>query len=81
MARGDAGRNELAGHGAYQDEKAILAWLLRKMTSVSRDWVADRLSMGHPSSVSRAAARVRTEKALLKRGAKLEKVTVQQLTD
>ncbi|BCX46908.1 transposase [Haloferula helveola] len=71
----------LAGRGAFRDEKALLAWLSRKLTSVSRDWVAERLAMGHPTSVSRAAARVRVEPDLAKRGRKLERAVVQQITD
>jgi REP element-mobilizing transposase RayT len=74
-------RKALAGRGAYRDEKALLAWLLRKLTSVSRGWVAERLSMGHPTSVSRAAARVKSEAGMAKRGRELEKMVLQQITD
>lgn len=74
-------RGGLEGRGTYQDEKAMLAWLLRKMTSVSRGWVADRLCMGHPTSVSRAAARVRSKQALIGKVVKLEKLALQQISD
>ncbi|MEP4077375.1 hypothetical protein [Haloferula sp.] len=73
-------RGALAGRGAYRAEKALLAWLLRKQTSISRDWVAERLAMGHPTSVSRAAARVRREAGLARRGRVLEKKVMQQIT-
>jgi hypothetical protein len=76
-----AKRESLGGRGVYRDEKALLAWLLRKLTSVSRDWVAERLAMGHPTSVSRAAARVRVEKGLAKQGRELEEIVVPQIPD
>lgn len=74
-------QSALVGRGLYRDEKALMAWLVRRCTSVSRDWVADRLSMGHPTSVSRAAARVRAEPKLAKRGRVLEKKVMPQITD
>lgn len=70
----------LAGRGGYRDEKALSSWLLRKQTSVSRNWMAERLAMGHPTSVSRAAARVRTEAGLARRGKMLEKRVMQHIT-
>ena len=51
-------RKSLAGRGLYADEKTLIAWLVRKRTSVTRDWVTERLEMGHPSSVSRAVRKV-----------------------
>lgn len=65
----------------YRGEKALLAPLLRKLTSVSRDLVAERLSMGHPTSVSRAAASVRSEAGLAKRGKEFDKRVLQEFTD
>ena len=42
----------------------LMAWLVRKRTSARNAAAARRLAMGHPTSVSRAAGRVRTEAAL-----------------
>jgi hypothetical protein len=50
---------EPSGH-----DNAMVAWLVRKRTSVTRDWVTERLVMGHPSSVSRAVRTVREDAKL-----------------
>jgi hypothetical protein len=39
-------------------EKVALAWWLRKHTTVSLRWAADRLKMGHYTRVSQAVSRV-----------------------
>jgi hypothetical protein len=39
--------------------KQVLAWALRKRTTVGRRWVSERLWMGEESAVSRAVQRVR----------------------
>jgi hypothetical protein len=57
----------------YADEKTLVAWLVRKRTSVTRDWVTERLVMGHPSSVSRAVRKVREEPKLGRKAKRLEK--------
>ena len=44
--------------------KVILACLLREKTCVSNDWIASRLSMGHPGSVSRMISAGRADKSL-----------------
>jgi len=49
---------KLRGRARFPLEKALIAWLLRSHTGVSNAWVADRLQMGHPSSVSRAVGQV-----------------------
>ena len=54
-------------------DKAMAAWLVRKRTSVTRDWVTERLVMGHPSSVSRAVRKVREEPKLGRKAKRLEK--------
>lgn len=41
-------------------EKLVLAWWIRKQTTISRHWIAERLHMGHPSRVT-AAVRAVTE--------------------
>lgn len=38
------------------DRKAQLASMLRTHTTVSNDWVAAKLAMGHPDSVSRVVS-------------------------
>ena len=62
---------ELAGRGAYSDEKELTAWLVRKRTSASNAWVAERLAMRHPGSVSREVGRVGKEPELGKRAKRL----------
>ncbi len=49
----------LAGRGRWLDEKALIATIVKTHTAASNAWVAERLAMGHPSSVSRAVRRVR----------------------
>jgi len=39
-------------------EKQVLAWWLRSNTTMSREWIADRLGMGHPSRVTKAVSLV-----------------------
>lgn len=74
-------RSALEGRGVYRDEKALIAWWVRKRTSASNRWVAERLAMGHPTSVSRASGRVRREAALAARAKKLEKALGLNITD
>jgi len=57
----------LAGRGRFRDEKALVAWWVRRRTSVSNRWLGERLAMGHPGSVSREVGRVRREPSLVKR--------------
>lgn len=46
--------SELSGRGKWLREKALIAAIVRKRTGVRNAWVADRLGMGHESSVTRA---------------------------
>jgi len=39
-------------------KKAVLAWLLRKHTTVSRSWIAERLCMGDASRVTKLVSDV-----------------------
>ncbi len=39
-------------------EKVALAWWLRERTTVSLEWVSQRLQMGHYSRVSQAVSRM-----------------------
>jgi hypothetical protein len=43
-------------------EKQALAWLLKSQTTVTVQWIADRLGMGHRTSTSRAISRIRKAK-------------------
>jgi hypothetical protein len=47
------GATELAQLRKGDERKAILAALLRRRTVVGFEWIATRLRMGHPASVSR----------------------------
>jgi hypothetical protein len=42
-------------------EKVVLAWWLRKQTTVPLEWVSERLHMGHYTSVTQAVARCRNK--------------------
>jgi hypothetical protein len=58
-------------------EKVVLAWWLRRQTTVSLSWVAKRLHMGHYTSVTQAVSRMnrrpgRKLKPLRERLTKLE---------
>ena len=64
----------LTGRGRYRDEKAVVAWLARKHTSASNAWLATRLAMGHPGSVSREIGRVSRTPGLTKRAERLKKM-------
>ena len=43
-------------------KKKVIAWLIRKNTSVKNEWISRQLKMGHPSSVSRNVRLVENEK-------------------
>jgi hypothetical protein len=54
--------------------KVQLAILLRSHTSVSNAWIAERLAMGHPGSVSRSVSVGRSMKETVKDTLKLGKM-------
>jgi putative transposase len=56
------------------ERKALLAAILRTRTSVGFDWIAKRLAMGHPGSVSRLVSKVNQDPKLQKRTHELEKM-------
>lgn len=61
------------------DERKIrLAIFLRTHTSVSNQWIADKLVMGHPGSVSRIVSASRTDKAQPKSIKELEKLLIRE---
>jgi hypothetical protein len=48
------------------DRKKVIAWMIRKRTSVRNDWISTRLNMGHPNSISRHVGEVeRVQKGTL----------------
>jgi REP element-mobilizing transposase RayT len=61
---GSPGAVSLAAMRKSDERKILLACLLRERTSVSNEWIATRLSMGHPGSVSRMVSAARTDKHL-----------------
>jgi REP element-mobilizing transposase RayT len=62
-----SGISALAALPKSDERKIILASLLRERTSVSNHWIASRLSMGHPGSVSRMTSAGRSDKNLVKK--------------
>lgn len=46
------------GGAKGSEHKQVLAWWLRKRTVVGREWIAQRLGMGHPTRVTWATDRV-----------------------
>jgi hypothetical protein len=56
------------------ERKELLATVLRSRTTVGFDWIAKRLSMGHPGSVSRQVSNVKRNRKLKKRTLELEQM-------
>ena len=54
--------------------KALLAAVLKRRTAVGTDWIAQRLAMGHPGSVSRQIGRVKRERKLQQQADELDKM-------
>ena len=65
---------ELGSLRKGDERKALMAALLRGRTAVSTEWLATRLCMGHPGSVSRKGAIVKRDRKLLKKLNELEKM-------
>jgi hypothetical protein len=65
---------ELARLRKGDKRKAMLAALLRRRTTVGFEWIATRLQMGHPGSVSRLVCGVKRDRKLEKRINELEKM-------
>lgn len=55
----DLSEEELLAQRAVCAEKQAVAWLLKKNTTMTVSWVAERLSFGHRMNVSRAIKRFR----------------------
>lgn len=56
------------------ERKALIAALVRKRTGAGTDWIAARLAMGHPGSVSRLVGKVAKDPDLTKRRDRLDKM-------
>ena len=65
---------ELGSLRKGDERKALMAALLRGRTAVSTEWIAKRLSMGHPGSVSRQVGIVKRDRKLQKKLNELEKM-------
>ena len=69
-----SGFSALAALPKSDERKIVLASLLREKTCVSNDWIASRLSMGHPGSVSRMISAGRADKSLTMKRSKLARI-------
>ena len=58
---------ELGSLRKGDERKALMAALLRGRTAVSTEWIAKRLCMGYPGSVSRQVGIVKRDRKLLKK--------------
>jgi hypothetical protein len=56
------------------ERKGLLAGLLVRKTTVSREWLGQRLGMGHPGSVSRMLGELKKNPKLGKRLNELERL-------
>ena len=61
------GVRELAELRKGDERKALLAAVLRRLTAVATEWIAQRLAMGHPGCVSRQVGIVKSDRKLLKK--------------
>jgi len=64
----------LAGLRKGDERKAVMAALIRWRTAASTEWIATRLNMGHPGSVSRQVGIVKKNRKLLKQLNEVEKM-------
>ena len=54
--------------------KVLVAVLVRERTAAGNSWIANRLCMGHPGSVSRLVVAAGNDKAMSREKKKLEKL-------
>ena len=71
---------DLAALRKSDSRKVQLAILLRTHTSVSNEWIAQKLAMGHPGSVSRSVSDGRADNTMGKSIKKMEGRNVNQCT-
>ncbi len=69
-------RRELEKLRKSDERKVLLAAVLRRRTSVGVNWIAERLAMGHPGSVSRMLGAIQGERNSRKRLGELEKMLI-----
>ncbi len=62
---------DLAGLKKSDENKVLLAAVLRAGTSVSNGWISEKLVMGHPNSISRLISKCRADRRM---SGKLEKL-------
>jgi REP element-mobilizing transposase RayT len=55
-------REDLTNLKKGDNRKKVIAWLIRRNTSVRNEWIAKALQMGHPASVSRCVGIVESAK-------------------
>ena len=67
-------RKELESLRKGDERKALLAALIRRNTGTSAAWIADRLAMGHPGSVSRLIRLVADDSSMAKRLKELDRM-------
>ena len=69
--------NDLLAMSKGADEKALLAWLLRKHSVVSNKWISERLGMGRADCLSRYPKRIEQTKdgELIKKREQLREIT------
>ena len=72
------GLAELSRLKKSDGRKTQLAILLRTHTSMSNDWIAERLVMGHPGSVSWTVSAGRADKTMTKTIRNLESVLIRE---
>lgn len=67
-------KRELERLRKSDERKVLLAAVLRKRTAVGVNWIAARLAMGHPGSVSRLLGGMQREAGRRKKIGELEKM-------
>lgn len=67
-------KRELERLRKSDERKVLLAAVLRKRTAVGVNWIAERLAMGHPGSVSRLLGGMQKEAGWKKKIGELEKM-------
>lgn len=69
---------ELSRLKKSDERKTQLAILLRNHTSMSNEWIAGKLAMGHPGSVSRTVSAGRSDNSLAKKIRNLEMLLIRE---
>jgi hypothetical protein len=69
----------LAALRKSDSRKVQIAIMLRTHTSVSNEWIAQKLAMGHPGSVSRSVSDGRADNTMLKSIKNIEKMLIREL--